>query len=374
MNFATLYQAAMIKRAAAILTPEAEQAAVQPPQDPSMMGGDPSMAGGGMSAQGPNGGMIPPEITQDQQFLQWLQAQGVQFDPASGQFLGPDGQPIPAEAIMQAYQQYQAEMQGQMPTQGGAPEQGGMPQDPAMAAGGMPPQDPAMMGGAPMDPAMQGGQTPIDPAMQGQMPPQGGGLPPEILQDQMFMQFMTDPNGGLGVQFDPNSGTFIDPQSGQPIPPDMVMQAYQAFQQQQGGAQGADPSAQIGQPPMDPAMMGGAPEQGGMPPQAGLPPEMLDSLQSMIDSAIQNYTAQIDKKLETLIDKLDTVKMALESQRDTDDKRAKEDKDEARAIQDEIAAELQPTIGKQASASRQKPQTRKPAIKPINMFDLLRGK
>lgn len=377
MDFNITYKAAMAamrKRAAAVLTPEAEQAAMQDPSmgaqggmpaDPMAMQGDP-MQGAPAPAEGatgPNGGMIPPEIVQDQQFLQWLQSQGITFDPQSGQFLGPDGQPVPADIIMQAYQQYQAELQGQAP-QGADPNAGAMPpMDPAAAQGAMPPaEDPAAMAGGmpPADPSMM--QDPNAGAMAPAAPAQGGGLPPEILQDQAFMSFIQDPQNGLGIPFDPNSGAFVDPQTGQPIPDDMIMQAYQVFQQQQGGApaEGAAPEGQ-------------APEAAAA---AGMPPEMLDQFQSMIDAAIQNFTAQLDKKLETLMDKLDTVKMALESQRDTEDKRAKQDKDDAAALRDEIAAELNPTgTVKEASAQKPKAQAKRAsAVKPINMFDLLMGK
>ena len=92
------YKQFMRKSAVAVLTPEAMQAAMQPPpQDPGMMGGqppmDPSMQGGMM----PPGGAPP-------------------MDPA---MMG--GAPMPPQ---------------------------GAPMDPAMM-GGQPPMDPSMMGGAP---------------------------------------------------------------------------------------------------------------------------------------------------------------------------------------------------------------------------------
>lgn len=318
MDFKTLRDAALRKRAAAVLTPEAMQAAAPPPQDPAMAGGmppaDPAMAGGAPAA---GGGQIPPEILQDQQFIQWMAQQGAAFDPQTGQFMAPDGSPVPPEMVMQAYQAYMAEMQGQ----GMAP------------AGG--------------------------PAPQGGMPPAGGQLPPEIMQDQLFLQFMQEV---VGVQLDPNSGMFIDPQSGQPLPPEIVMQAYQEFQQQMA-AQGGQPGA--GEPPAAGPEGQGAPAQEG----AAIPPEIADQFQSMIDAAMQNYSAELDKKLETLMDKLDTVKMAIESMRDTDDKRTASDKSEAAAVRDELAAELTPTV-KTASA---KPAhtARKQAPRPVNMLDIL---
>lgn len=174
IDFKHLTYSDMMKIAAAILTPEAEQAAVQPPMDPAMAGGaapmppqgapmDPAMAGGAPAgdlqaptgpadATGPRGGEIPPEILQDQMFMQFLmEALGVVYDPNSGMFMDPNGQPIPVEMILQAYQEFQRTMQQQQAVQ--------------------PPQ------GAPMDPAMAGG-APMDPAMQGGMPPEGGATPP----------------------------------------------------------------------------------------------------------------------------------------------------------------------------------------------------
>lgn len=368
MNLRDLYRynRMMQKYAASVLTPEAEQAAVQggmdpsmaqggAPMDPSMMGGQPPMdsaMGGESQGQGPNGGQIPPEIMQDQQFIQWLASQGVMFDPQSGMFFGPDGQPVPVEMIVQAYQMYMQQMQSQAP----APEaQGGAPMDPSMT-GGQPPMDPAMAQQG-MDPSMgqmppeaQGG-APMDTSMMGGQP--GGQIPPEILQDQQFMAFLEQMGG---VVFDPQSGQFIATASGQPVPPDMIMQAYQMFQQQMQ-AQGGQPGAS-----MDPAMaQGGAPEE---QPQVGMPPEFIEAIQSTVDAAIERYTAQIDKKIETLLDKLDVVKQALESMRDTDDKRTAADKDEAADLRDQIAAELNPTI-KTANAT-------KPVNEPVNIFSLLK--
>lgn len=380
MNFATLYKtalrkrAAAIKRAAAVLTPEAEQAAVQPPMDPSMAGSapmDPSMTQGGgmpMQAAGPNGGQIPPEILQDQGFVQWLASQGVQLDPQSGTFIDTQsGQPLPAEAIMQAYEMYIQQMQGSAPMQPGQP-----PMDPSMAGGA--PMDPSMMGGAPMDPSMgwqppmdpsMGGQPPMDPSMAGGAPMDPsmmggapGAMPPEIMQDQGFLQFLQQ---AFGAQVDPQAGVILDPQTGQPIPAELLSQAYAAYQQQAGG--GMPPPG--GEAPMEPAA-GGMPADVAGDAPAGIPPETLDQIQSAIDASIENYTAQLDKKIETLLDKLETVKQALESMRDTDDAREKAAKDESRQLQEDLAAELNPVVKTASAVPRQAA-----APKPVNLFSLL---
>ena len=184
MDFATLLSAAMRKRAAAILTPEAMQAAgaipeapqggMMPPQGMSPdMGGmppqempQPNMQQGmAMQGVGSGGGQIPPEIMQDQQFIQWLASQGIQLNLQTGQFTGPDGQDLPVDAVVQAYQEFQAMMQQEAAEQAG----GGAPQGVSPSTGGgLPPQG---------------------------MPQQGGQLPPEILQDQMFLQFMAEMGG-----------------------------------------------------------------------------------------------------------------------------------------------------------------------------------
>lgn len=182
------------KQAVAVLTPEAEQAAMQPPMDPAMAAGggapmNPMAAGGMPPAPGAGaapvsgdpmaalaGGQIPPEILQDQMFIQFLQeALGVSLDPASGMFMGPNGEPIPPELIIEAYQEFQTmQAQGGMasaaPAGGaGMPPEAGMPPaagvDPAMAAGGAP---------------MPGGAAPMDPMAAGVPPEAAGGAPQEM--------------------------------------------------------------------------------------------------------------------------------------------------------------------------------------------------
>ena len=209
------------------------------------------------------------------------------------------------------------------------------------------------------------------------MPPDAGAMPPEgaapagpegaapqggdPASDQMFIQFMQE---AMGVQFDPNSGQFMDPQAGQPIPPDMIMQAYDQFQQQMAQAQG-----------------GGEGGEGGQPPQGGAPDEtqMMDQLQSMVDAVVDSRVSPVMKKLEALDDKLEKLTMMLESKEDTDDQRAKEDIEESRKLRDEIAADLNPTT-KTASAQPApsvpvmdavRPSV--PAPKPLTMFDVLSG-
>ena len=99
-------------------------------------------------------------------------------------------------------------------------------------------------------------------AMMGAAPggaPANTQVPPEILSDMEFVQFL---QMTAGIVFDPNVMSFIGP-DGSMIPADMILQAYDAFNQQRAMSQGA---AQGGAP-MDPAMMGAVPgaAQGGAP-------------------------------------------------------------------------------------------------------------
>ena len=175
-------QAQLHKKSAALLTPEAEAAAVptqdpnamggMPPQggmpmDPSMMGGmppqggapmDPAMMQGGMPQGAPMPQGQPGAWMQDQGFIQFLQQIGVQFDQ-QGNAIDPNGQPIPPEMLDQLYAQYQQQM---------------------MAQGGQPPMDPNT--GMPMDPSMMGG----DPNAMGGMPVEqdmGQGMPQDMMNN-----------------------------------------------------------------------------------------------------------------------------------------------------------------------------------------------
>ena len=191
----------------------------------------------------------------------------------------------------------------------------------------------------------------------------------EILQDQMFLQFMAEVGGMQPDQ----SGQFIDMQTGQPVPPDFIMQAYQEFQmqmqqqQQQQQQEQGDQMPDYGYQPVQPEQMPPQNQAGG-----AMPSEVLDQIQTMLDSTLQAYTASIEKRLEAFNDKLDAVKTAIESIGNKDDQRQPADKDEAEMLRQELASELQPTVKTAAVKPASKPAFSAP--KPINMFDMLINK
>ena len=275
------------------------------------------------------------------------------------------------------------------------------PMDPSMMGGmmppgGAPPMDPSMMGGAPMppqgapmDPAMMGGQPPMDPSMMGGAP--AGGLPPEAMQDPMFIQFLAE---AMGIMMDQTSGQFFD-QSGQPVPPDVLMQAYQSYmqamQQMQAGGMPMDPSMMGGQPPMDPAAMGGAPmdpaAMGGAPEEQPMDP-MMQELASLMTTvvgdevvtplkeaieAIGKQMNDLKELVKTMRDEMDVVRDQVDSQAQTDDKRTQEDKDEEQKLRDGLAADLQPTVPQEPEVKTAAAQPVQPAEqwRPVNIMDVL---
>ena len=187
-------------------------------------------------------------------------------------------------------------------------------------------------GGAPM-----GGPMPPQGAPMGApgMAP-GAGIPPEALQDQEFLQTLAQ----AGVQIDPATGQAFGP-DGTPVPPEAVAQAFAQWQ----AAGGPQAAAAETQPPAGPDA-----NAAGQPPQ--------QDIQSMLDSSLQAAMASLEKRLETLVDKLDTLKMEIESLRDTDDMRSRQDRAEQRSAQEDLAAELVGGV-KQASAPATPAPTRR---------------
>lgn len=265
----------LAKKAYVPLSPaaqEAMQGAQQPPQggmppqDPAMMQGgqppmDPAMAQqGGMPPMPPQGdpaamdpammqqgGQMPmPEqggeptpipvvsgpngepVDADTGFIVVDFAQQVEQDPMTGillnkmtgEFMTPDGQPIPPEQAMQMLEQAASQAQGgAMPPQGG----GQPPVDPAMAAQGGEAPIPPQQGGAPVppdgaEPMQQTASAEEDAAAQQMMVP-----PPVQGQLDETAGMQVDPNTGMpidpntGMLIDVATGNLIDPASGQPV-------------------------------------------------------------------------------------------------------------------------------------------------------------
>ena len=130
--------------------------------------------------------------------------------------------------------------------------------------------------------------------------------------------------------------------------------------------------------PMDPSMMG-APQpgmmppggdMGGMPPEAAqppqgtegmeMPPEIMQQVQKTIDDSIRAFSAQLDKKLSALLDKIDVIKDAIEEYNNTDDRRSTADKEELRGLQEDLRNELEPSGGVKTAST-----------KALNVFDLI---
>lgn len=193
MTFLDIYSN-LHKDAAAMLTPEAQQAAMQPPpeqmppqgapmdpsmgaapMDPAMMQqgapADPAMAAQGapmdpsmMGAPAGSPAGQPGMWMQDQVFMQFLMSMGIQVQP-DGTAVGPDGQPVPPEMMEQIYAQFQQEMAAQ----GGAP--------------GMPPQG-VPQEGAPMPPEGAAQEMPAEGTPE--EAPEAG-MPEEILNQVASM-------------------------------------------------------------------------------------------------------------------------------------------------------------------------------------------
>ena len=247
------------------------------------------------------------------------------------------------------------------------------------------PQDPNMM-----DPAMQQGMPPqgMDPAMQQGMPPQGGGgLPPEIMQDQEFIMFLEQ---AMGIVLYPNTGQFMGPE-GQPVDPQIIMQLYEEFamqmeQMQQGGMpqQGMDPNMQQGMPPqgMDPNMMD--PNMQGMLQEDAIN-DMIEGigevLSDRVDASLQQVTASIDKKISAVLDKLESLKLTIESMQDTTDRRDEMSQAEDAQLQEELAAELQSMSAQDVGIPQPLEMPPKTASKEkaasgdklVNLFSIIKG-
>ena len=318
------------KHATAVLTPEAMQAAIQPPMDPSMGGApmDPAMAGGvppaagggAPMAQGSGGGQIPPEILQDQLFMQFMQAMGVTFDQQTGTFIDPNGQPLSVDEVMQIYDMFQQQVAAQ---QGGAPGAGGET-DPAMAGAAM---------GAPVDPTATGGMAP------------GAAMAPE------------------GAPMDPAAAG-----AGMAMPPDAAMGGAPAGPDDMGAAvPAADPMA-------DPAAVGAPAGDGGeeIAPNAPIM-EIASAVMSGVEATLEEFTANLEKKMSAILDKVESLNKAVDALQQTTDNRKDDDKTKEASLQDELTAELQPTLAAPVAAPSPIDMGKVASVKPVkpNLYNFI---
>jgi hypothetical protein len=185
---------------------------------------------------------------------------------------------------------------------GGAP-----PMDPSMMGGGMPPVDPATgmpidpATGMPMDPSMMGGAPPMDPAMMGGAPPMEGTpltvealteILPQILDEWDASKKEEPTKQDLANRVDDLEGQMLEIANAVGLTPDVPPEEVgvtgedtdmEVPPEEGGGVVGEGMTEEAmeaaAQPPMDPAMMGGAPPMppGGAPPMdpammGGAPP------------------------------------------------------------------------------------------------------
>ena len=203
-----------------------------PPMPADMSGGVPMPQGGmpqgngGMQIQmvpGPNGEPIDAEtgmiVLDPQQGIEVDPNTGISLNRSTGEFVGPDGQPLPPEQAMQLIAQA---------AQPAAPVTGGMPQ----GGGGMPPIDMMNAGQSVMQqtpmPDATGGAVPMqqmaaddpmaNPADMLGAPIAAGAQPPMPAgQVDPALGMMVDPTTGMPI--DPATGNLIDPTTGQMVSP-----------------------------------------------------------------------------------------------------------------------------------------------------------
>ena len=91
-----------------------------------------------------------------------------------------------------------------------------------------------------------------------------------------------------------------------------------------------------------------------------MPPEIMQQVQKTVDDSIRAFSAQLDKKLSALLDKIDVIKDAIEEYNNTDDRRSTADKEELRGLQEDLRNELEPSGGVKTAST-----------KTFNVFDLI---
>lgn len=202
-----------------------------PPMPTDMSGGAPMPQGGmpqgngGMQIQmvpGPNGEPIDAEtgmiVLDPQQGIEVDPNTGISLNRSTGEFVGPDGQPLPPEQAMQLIAQA---AQPAAPVTGGMPQGDGMPPIDMMNAGQsvmqQTPMPDAAGGAVPMQ-QMAADDPMANPADMLGAPIAAGAQPPMPTgQVDPALGMMVDPNTGMPI--DPATGNLIDPTTGQMVSP-----------------------------------------------------------------------------------------------------------------------------------------------------------
>ena len=234
------------------------------------------------------------------------------------------------KAFMPLTDQAMAAQGAPMPPQGGAP----MPPPGAMPPAGapMPPVDPNT--GMPMDPNMmaaqgtpmppQGGMPPVDPATGMPIDPNTGmPMDPNMMAAQGAPM---PPQGGAPVSTGDmvidmllEMGAMIVDPTGQPVPPELIAQMVQEMNAQTGGMS-----------------QGGAPE--GAP--AGDPN----------GDAVLETMAQVDKNISVLLDKVDSIRNLIDSERGEGSNKDNKEESSSNEIDPELLAYLEEQAAMNAGA------------------------
>lgn len=181
---------------------------LMPVEMPAATGAMPGGQAAGMQIQmvpGPNGEPIDAEtgmiVLDPQQGIEVDPNTGISLNKSTGEFVDPNGQPLPPEQAMQMISQS---------TQGGVPAA-------VMPSAGAPvqPQPMQQMAAADQNPADMLGTPAPAPMISGQVDP-GLGM-------------MVDPNTGMPI--DPTTGNLIDPSTGQMLSPVTGQPAVETAQQ-----------------------------------------------------------------------------------------------------------------------------------------------
>jgi hypothetical protein len=98
--------------------------------------------------------------------------------------------------------------------------------------------------------------------------------------------------------------------------------------------------------------------------------EISSAVMSGVEATLEEFAAGLDKRFSELLDKIDTLGKAVDAMQQTRDNRSDEDKNKEASLEDELAAELQPTLAAPAAepAPLDLPKT---ASKKTNLYNFI---